>query len=240
VLKTLSSAIQEWTVLCPASALVVLEEPLVQSGYASKATLYFSAAGGTDTNPKLYCSLNGAPFVLCAHSAFYDGLQAGEQTFRVYAEGPDGSPGAVSTHQWTVYAPGVAWTQLPSDGPDTTALLGFEAAQGVDLPVAFKCRLDGGVFTDCLPPVFVNDLSEGEHHFEVYAESNLGAGNIAKHTWHVEAAVGGNQEEEKEEEKEELQGGDYIIKGEDGCAAAAGMPLGFVALTLLWLARRRS
>jgi MYXO-CTERM domain-containing protein len=238
----LASPKQTWTVICPdadaAGAIVTVSGP--DSGYASKATLHFSVLGGSVQNPKFFCSLNGAAFEPCNSPEFYSGLKAGEQVFRVYVQNADGTPGAVSEHRWEVYAPGVVFTQVPSDSTDTSAVVWFEASPGVDVPVAFKCSVDGGSFFDCASPLFLSDLEVGEHSIEVYATSSVGTGEISKYTWQVLEASKKKDSPKDGKDSKDLSDLDQQLRSlQEGCSVATGMPLSLLALAGLWMARRR-
>jgi len=231
--QTVSSAKRDWTVICPGPPtpiLVEIEPPTPLPGYASKATLKFSAVDGT--TPDMYCSLNGAPYVPCdtPNSQFYENLTAGEQIFRVYA-----TPGTFTQHIWYVYPPDVVWTAMlpPLETTATSVSFSFGPANGVDLPVIFSCRLDGAPFEVCVSPKEYSGLTLGEHTFEVYATSTVGTGQTAGHTWKVVPPGGGSGPivQPNRDNLQELSG---------GCSTAAGMPLGLMALAGLWaLARRR-
>jgi len=235
---------ETWTVICP----VVSPEDVVVTitkgpppSYASVGELEFVATGGN--NPTLYCSLNGALYEPCTSPQRYSGLTAGEQVFRVY-----GTVGNVAEYSWWVYPPDVIWTQsLPADGTDTSAIFWFEAANGVDVPVTFYCRVDGGSFFVCVPPVFLNNLTADEngvmHSFEVYATSIVGTGGIVKHTWTVRSSPNPNPSPAPApapaQPGEDQQTNMIQIPFGEGCSSAAGMPLSFIALAGLWAAARR-
>ena len=229
--QTVTSTIENWTVICPAPpAPIVVSVKRPPSGYASIANVEFEAVGGG--NPPMFCSLNNAAFVPCTSPELYTGLTAGTQTFRVYA-----TPGAVTTQTWRVYPPDVVWAAaLPPPGPATTVTFWFRAADGVDVPVTFACRLNGGLFEPCTSPHTINSglIVGADNFFEVQATSSVGTGEISGHTWKVELQGGGGG------------GGGGVrasptsagdLKG--GCTAAAGMPLSLLALAGLWAARRR-
>jgi len=175
-----------WTVECPPGVTAVLGEPRPQTGYASKATFYFSTEGG---QAPLFCSLDDADFELCTSPHSYAGLKAGLHTLRVYAQTPAGSPGVMVSHPWEVLPPATNFQRIPPNSSASTALFQFAAAEGVDVPVYFKCSIDGGSFFECESPFLLKALELGEHRFEVQATSSVGAGKVASHVWKVSAST---------------------------------------------------
>jgi len=203
-------------------------------GYASRATLNFFATDGS--TPRMYCSLNGAPFVLCdtPNSQSYRDLAAGIQVFRVY---PEGNPAGVDEYEWAVYPPDVVFTEIPMDSGNTSARFQFVPVTGVDVPVTFWCSLDGAAYTVCTSPRELSNLAPGLHNFQVYAQSVVGIGMPTSHTWQVAPGGGGGSPAPLATPMS------LGLRTDDatgnGCSAAAGMPLSFLALAGWALARRR-
>jgi hypothetical protein len=124
------------------------------------------------------CSLDGAPFRVCAEPAVYANLPDGRHVFRVRAQDAAGridkSP---ASRAWRIdlRAPKTVLerTKTTSSAPGR-ATFAFSAGE----PATFRCSLDGAAWTRCASPIRYRRLLRGAHTFRVRAVDT--AGNLDK------------------------------------------------------------
>ncbi|MCP3102812.1 Ig-like domain-containing protein [Myxococcus sp. K15C18031901] len=118
-------------------------------------------------------------------------LAEGSHTASVTATDPAGNTGPATQVTFSVdtVAPDTTITSGPTGSVATnSATFTFTANES---PVTYECRLDGGAFTACTPPVSFTSLAQGSHTFDVRARDT--AGNIdptpASRTWTVDTVA---------------------------------------------------
>ena len=139
------------------------------------------------------CSLDGAPFTLCASPAEYTGLAVGDHTFEVHAIKQhllvDSVP---ALYDWTIVdeaAPETALVSWPDASTTSTdasfEFVGSDNAGATELD--FECALDNAPFESCSSPAEYTGLAVGDHEFRVRAAD--AAGNVdlssANHAWTI-------------------------------------------------------
>ena len=123
----------------------------------------------------LECSLDRAPFAMCASPKTYTGLSRGAHNFRVRAvDGGGNTDPTPARREWKVdvKAPSTKLTGFPDDFSQDDAR--FEFTSGEDHS-SFECRLDESKYEPCATPKSYSGLDDGEHRFRVRAVD--GAGN---------------------------------------------------------------
>lgn len=90
------------------------------------------------------------------------------------------------THPLTMHSPAItAAPQAVTTATDATFEFGagLDETQGV---TGFQCRLDGGAFSSCAPPVAYSGLTAGEHSFEVRAVNDGNTPSpVTPHAWTI-------------------------------------------------------
>ncbi len=142
----------------------------------------------SEADATLQCTLDGAPLD-CAEVTEVTGLSDGPHTFTATSTAPTGTVDASpATWTWTVDTslPETTLTSTPEAlTSDTSASFGFSSSEPA---ASFECRVDGAAFVACETGVTYEELSEGNHVFEVRAVD--AAGNTdptpARHTWTID------------------------------------------------------
>ncbi|MCL2013257.1 MAG: hypothetical protein FWG75_10790 [Cystobacterineae bacterium] len=219
-----------WTVECPSEAFVVVEEK-PEDGHSSKVSFRFSIFGAV---AQLMCSLNGK-VELCQSllSHTYENLKEGTYIFKVY---PAENPKAVVEHCWTVSLPKIKIEKVPAENTSKTAV--FEFGIVGSLNVEWECRLNGSPIACEGSSLVLKNLEEGEHVLEVRVKGSLGEEGLSSYAWEVYAEGSSLTGEGQSTEESAME---LVVSSQGGCSAAAGLPLGFVAVAgFLALARRRN
>ncbi len=144
----------------PGSDVYPPETTLVSGPYG---TIYTRTATFTmsASEPATYqCSLDGSAWSGCGSSKTYQGLTAGEHSFRVRAVDPSGN--VDQTPVWRPFNVDGPVTSIDS-GPtgsirSTTATFTFSATPAA---ASFDCSLDATTWTPCTSPVTYGGLSHG-------------------------------------------------------------------------------
>lgn len=138
--------------------------------FTRTATFAMSAS-----EPATYqCSLDGSAWSTCGSSKTYQGLAAGDHSFKVRAVDPSGN--VDQTPVWRPFTVDGPVTSIDS-GPtgsirSTTASFTFSAAPAA---AYFDCSLDATTWSSCTSPVTYTGLSTGSaHSFQVRAVSSEG------------------------------------------------------------------
>jgi hypothetical protein len=116
----------------------------------------FTDDDGTAT---FVCQLDGGPASACESPEAYSGLGEGVHAFAVTAVDPAGNQSEATSYSWTIDLTPPPAPTITSGPPDptnsTSATFAFVDS---DSSAAFRCRLDGGVFSDCSSPVTYQQL----------------------------------------------------------------------------------
>lgn len=153
---------------------------------STNATFSFTSSDPTAT---FQCRLDPGSFSACTSPKFYSGLADGFQTFEVRAVDPAGNVDPTpAAHSWEIDldGPAIAITgQPPANKTFGTFVFTVDAtAQSV------QCRLNGGAYTACVPPVEVSGLIDQQvNSFRVRAIDELGNISEAIHTWTVDTVA---------------------------------------------------
>ncbi len=180
-----SPAVRTWTIDITPPQTTLVAAPVDPTNDRSASFAFTSSEPGSTFR----CSLDTAPFEVCASPKAYSSVPEGVHTFRVQALDSvgniDASPAAV-TWRIDTTPPDTAVNSAPPDPTNvTTAAIAFAATEAGS---TFECRLDAAAFAACTSPAVLNDLGDGAHTFRVRATDR--AGNVdttpASHTWTVE------------------------------------------------------
>ena len=159
----------------PAGSDVYPPETTLVSGpygtiYTRTATFTMSAS-----EPATYkCSLDDSAWSACGSSKTYQGLTAGDHSFKVRAVDPSGN--VDQTPVWRPFTVDGPATSIDS-GPNgalrsTTASFTFSATPATTY---FDCSLDATTWTRCTSPATYTGLSTGtDHYFQVRAVTSDG------------------------------------------------------------------
>jgi hypothetical protein len=131
------------------------------------------------------CSLDGAAATVCTSPIDYSNLSEGQHNFKVSAIDVVGNGGGAAEFNWSidVTAPVTIISQVVPGMPvsnDSSREITFIASETSN----FSCAVDGGALASCESPVVFNNLSEGNHYFEVQA-TDLGGnvGPLVSYAW---------------------------------------------------------
>jgi len=151
------------------------------------ASFTFSSTGAI-TNFK--CSLDGGAANDCTSPTSYTGLGDGGHTFALQGFRSSTGPLASQTRSWSIDAtpPDTTITsQIPAWIKSTDLAIAFSSGE----QASFRCRLDGGAWTDCGSPFNLTGLAQGSHSFDVVAAD--AAGNVdpspASASWRVDTVA---------------------------------------------------
>lgn len=137
-------------------------EPIAEFVFSAEGELSFT------------CSLDGAIQAACTSPQSFPVFD-GEHTFAVRAVDVTHAAGAPTVHTWVV---DTVPPDLTITGPVVTSDTTPEfTISSTTVPVALRCRIDGGVFENIASP-FVPELSEGPHTLDFEAEdaaTNIGS-----------------------------------------------------------------
>jgi hypothetical protein len=124
------------------------------------------------------CSLDGATFTACTSPKTYSSLATGSHTFQVRAKRSSGELSTAASHTWVIdrtAPPAPQITSKPASlSTDANPSFAFTDAEA---GVSYRCKLDGGSFTDCSNPKTYSSAGQGAHTFSVAAVDP--AGNVS-------------------------------------------------------------
>src|SRR5205823_3901500 len=136
----------------------------------------FTFTGSDNVTPSgslvFQASLDGAAFATVSSPATYNNLSQGAHTFQVKDVDEAGNVSSVASYSFTVHttAPTVSITHgPPATGTVPSATFTFTGSDDVTPASAlvFRANLDGAAFTTVTSPATYNNLSLGDHTFQV-------------------------------------------------------------------------
>lgn len=142
----------------------------------------------TEAVSTFQCKLDNEPLSICTSPQEYTALADGDHTFQVRATDASGNTDPTpASYSWTV-------DTTPPDttihtGPnDTTSGRSASFSFSSEPDATFECKLDNTAFSACTSPQEYNDLTEGEHTFQVRGTDTLGNTNTipASRTWTID------------------------------------------------------
>lgn len=159
----------------------------------ASTSIAFNFSSTTEGNT-FWCSLDNAPAEKCTSPQSYSNLAAGNHSFKVYAQSPQGlSDATPASYSWKIdnAAPSASITNSGSLPTLTNVReISFEFTSS-KTGSTFKCSLDGAPATSCTSPKSYGALGEGVHVFTVNATDSLG--NVGKtpasFRWTVDATA---------------------------------------------------
>lgn len=175
-----------WVVDTSAPAAPVLSGSPPSLSNSIVATFAFSG----ETQSYFECSLDSAPFALCASAKTVTGLTEGSHSMSIRQTDQAGNVSPVRNHNWAVDLTKPAAPQI-TGGPaavtgSTSASFSFTGEPGG----SFECSTDNGQFNACASPENRSGLSEGPHTFEVRQTDGAGnTGQAATLNWIVDTQV---------------------------------------------------
>lgn len=159
----------------------------------ASTSIAISFSSSTEGN-SFWCSLDGSAAEKCTSPQSYSNLAAGNHSFSVYAQSPQGlSDATPATYSWKIdtSAPSATITNSSSLLTLTNSrAMSFEFASSKPSST-FKCSLDGAAAVSCTSPMAYSALDEGVHVFTVNATDSLGnVGKVpASFRWTVDATA---------------------------------------------------
>lgn len=135
------------------------------------------------------CALSSS-FAECESPHGYEDLADGQHTFLVRARDAQGQLSPEVVYEWVIdtVAPVVTITSTPeAETNETTAVFEFECDKD---NCSFECALDGADFGSCASPHQIDDLPDGDRHFEVRAvdlADNMS--DVADWDWNIDTVA---------------------------------------------------
>ena len=175
-----------WTVDTAAPATSLTVKPVDPSNDTTP-TFSFSAGEAGST---FACKIDTGAFASCVSPTTLATLAPGPHTFSVRATDPAGNTGPEVSHTWTIdtTAPTTTIGGKPADPSGSgSASFSFTASE---TGILFSCRLDGGAFVTCAPPLSYSGLGDGSHTFAVRATDRAGnLGAATSYTWTIDTTA---------------------------------------------------
>ena len=152
---------------------------------SSAATFAFS---DDDPEATFVCQLDGGSFAACPSPSTYTGLGEGAHTFAAKAVDPAGNVSTETSYAWTIDLTPPPPPTITSGPPSVTAATNATFSfTDDDSGAAFRCKLDGGSFSNCTSPITYSDLEEGAHTFAVKAVDPAGnQSTVASYVWTID------------------------------------------------------
>jgi uncharacterized delta-60 repeat protein len=146
------------------------------SGPTNDATPHFEFSTPDESDPRFECSLDDAPFTVCATPFDPAALADGPHTFAVRTVDPAGNadptPASASFTVDTAAPVTAILREPPPSTSDAQPRFDFTSAESA----TFACRFDADPFVPCASPLTPPPLAPGAHTFEVRATD--AAGNV--------------------------------------------------------------
>jgi hypothetical protein len=167
------SARKTWVVDTTGPAKPVITQ-LPSPTRTTSTNVYF-----TDTDASAVshtCALDGAAAAPCTSPFPVSGLSDAVHTVYVTAKDALGNAGAPADMTWTVdsQAPISVVVDVPALTKETFVDVSFSA----DSAVSFSCSVDNGPFSDCVSPLQLTGLAEGQHSITVVAADAAGNASL--------------------------------------------------------------
>jgi hypothetical protein len=186
-------ASHEWWIDTIVPTVEITGAPAPISAEGNPSFTFVADEPGTFFECRLDPADETANWASCESPVSYPGLAEGEHRFEVRATDTAGHVGEPATHVWTVEttAPVATITSGPSGTTtEITAHFGFATDNE---NASFECRLDSADAADwapCASGVEYDNLSDGEHRFEVRAVGQgAGPGPVASRTWSIDTVA---------------------------------------------------
>jgi hypothetical protein len=151
----------------------------------SSSTADFTFSSNESPDVSYQCKLDSAVWVNCSTPIQYSGLNNGNHTFQVRAIDLAGNVSDPATWDWVIgNLPGVSISSTPPAKSVTdSATFVFVSS---DQSASLECRLDTGLWTNCISPKLYTALDDGPHQFAVRATNGNGTGPAATYNWVVD------------------------------------------------------
>jgi hypothetical protein len=145
-----------------------------------------------DQPAQFQCSLDSSNFTACTTPYSANGLSDGQHHFAVEANNANGTS-QPAQFDWTVDAttPTLNFTAITPSGAQTSQTqITFEFSSSE--PASFECRLDNSAWSTCNSPMSYNNLTDGDHSFDVQGKDLAGNMSAAlSHGWNVKTVAPG-------------------------------------------------
>lgn len=168
---TSQPATYSWTIDTTPPTVVI--QPVASPTNANPVVVTFSSNKGQI----FYCALDGVTSALCTSPLSLSNIPEGQHALSVQAVDSLGNMSDPSTVQWTedLTPPTVQiLSQVPASAISNvnSRAITFVANESS----SYQCSLDGAAYANCNSPYATNNLSEGQHTFNVQATD--AAGNL--------------------------------------------------------------
>jgi MYXO-CTERM domain-containing protein len=147
--------------------------------------------GSNETGVTYECSVDGAPFTVCAQTFSTSALSDGPHTISVRAKDAAGNVDETpAAHTWTVDTAPPETTIATSESDPTSDPTGDFVFDSNEPNATFECSVDGGPFVPCSKTYSTSPLPDGKHTIAVRAVD--AAGNVdatpATYEWTVDTS----------------------------------------------------
>ncbi|MEK7357512.1 MAG: hypothetical protein AAB250_13755 [Bdellovibrionota bacterium] len=158
----------------------------------NSASISFSSTDAGSSVGSYQCSLDNAPFTVCASPRSLTTLAEGLHSLRVKSFDTAGNESMIGSYSWRVdmTLPVIAITAKPlATTQETSATFQFtvtDAGSGVSTT---ECQLDMQAYAACTSPRALTNLAAGLHAFRVRATDNAGNVQVLEDKWTVESTT---------------------------------------------------
>lgn len=178
-----------WTVDATQPSVRITKGPMPLSS-DPRPTFEFVGSDRDTVLTQFLCQIDQTPATSCASPMQTVALGEGQHTFTVKAKSSTGKLSSPATYSWIVdvTAPTVSLTRKPDPRTNsTTADFAISVSDNFENTVTVLCALDGATLASCTQTPSYNQLSDGNHQFQVVAKDEAGNSSaVTTYIWFVD------------------------------------------------------